>query len=60
MGKAEEWCRLDKSGLCGESLIWFEGLPVVVCDKRMAAGFFCTGKIMYIRFIIRHRNIPYL
>jgi hypothetical protein len=40
MGKAEERCRVDRAVVCEESLIWFEGVPVVVCDERMAAGFF--------------------
>ena len=40
MGKTEERCRVDCSVVCEESLIWFEGMPVVVCDERMAAGLF--------------------
>ena len=40
MGKAEEWCRMDRAVVCEESLIWFEGLPVVVGDEPMAAGLF--------------------
>lgn len=30
MGKAEERCRVDRIVVCEESLIWFEGMPVVV------------------------------
>ena len=41
MGKAEEWCRMDRAVVCEESLIWFEGLPVVVGDELMAAGVLC-------------------
>lgn len=40
MGKAEERCRVDRVELCEESLIWFEGMPVVVGDVPMAAGSF--------------------
>jgi hypothetical protein len=40
MGKAEERCRVDCTVVCEESLIWFEGLPVVVGDEPMAAGLF--------------------
>ena len=40
MGKVEERCRVDRAVVCEESLIWFEGMPVVVCDERMAAGLF--------------------
>lgn len=45
MGKAEERCRVDCAVVCEESLIWFEGSPVVVGDEPMAAGIFdaiCT------------------
>ena len=31
---------MDRIELCEESLIWFEGMPVVVGDESMAAGFF--------------------
>ena len=40
MGKAEERCWFHFAGLCEESLIWFEGMPVVVGDEPMAAGLF--------------------
>ena len=40
MGEAEERNWMDQFGFCEESLIWFEGVPVVVCDEWMAAGFF--------------------
>ena len=40
MGKAEERCRVDRAVVCEESLIWFEGMPVVVGDEPMAAGLF--------------------
>ena len=40
MGKVEERCRVDRIELCEESLVWFEGMPVVVGDEPMAAGFF--------------------
>ena len=40
MGKAEERCRVDRIELCEESLISFEGMPVVVGDEPMTAGFF--------------------
>lgn len=39
MGKAEERCRVDCVVVCEESLIWSEGMPVVVGDEPMAAGF---------------------
>lgn len=39
MGKAEERCRVDCAVVCKESLIWLEGVPVVVGDESMAAGF---------------------
>ena len=41
MGKAEEWCRMDCAVVCEESLIWFEGMPVVVGDELMTAGVLC-------------------
>ena len=40
MGKAEEWGWVDCTVVCEENLIWFEGMPVVVGDEPMAAGFF--------------------
>ena len=40
MGKDEERCRVDRIQLCEENLIRFEGMPVVVGDEPMAAGFF--------------------
>lgn len=40
MGKAEERCRVDRIELLQESLIWFEGMPVVVGEKLMNVGFF--------------------
>lgn len=40
MGKAEERCGVDRAVVCEESLIWFEGMPVVVCNERMATGLF--------------------
>ncbi len=40
MGKAEERCRVDCVVVCEESLIWLEGVPVVVCNERMAMGLF--------------------
>lgn len=40
MGKAEERCRFHFAGLYEESLIWFEGMPVVVGDELMATGLF--------------------
>ena len=40
MGKAEERGWFHCAGLCEENLIWFEGMPVVIGDKSMAAGFF--------------------
>ena len=40
MGKAEERCWMDRIELCEESLIWFEGMPVVVGDEPVATGFF--------------------
>lgn len=42
MGKAEERGWFHCAGLCEENLIWFEGMPVVIGDKSMAAGFFGT------------------
>ena len=44
MGKAEERCRVDRIELCEESLIWFEGMPVVVGDEPMTAGIFLLRK----------------
>ena len=40
MGKAEERGRFHFAGLCEESLIWFEGMPVVVGEEPMATGLF--------------------
>ena len=40
MGKAEERCRMDCVVVCEESLIRFEGMPVVVGDEPMATVFF--------------------
>ena len=40
MGKAEERCRVDCVVVLQESLISFEGMPVVVGDEPMAAGLF--------------------
>ncbi len=34
MGQAEERNWMDLVGLCEESIIWFEGMPVVVCNMR--------------------------
>ena len=45
MGKVEERCRVDRAVVCEESLIWFEGMPVVVGDKPMAAGLFYIDKV---------------
>ena len=45
MGKAEERSRMDWIVVCEESLIWFEGMPVVVGDKPMAAGLFYIDKV---------------
>ena len=42
MGKAEERCRVDCVGLCEESLIWFEGMPVVIGGEPMIMGFYFT------------------
>ena len=44
MGKAEERGRVDCFIVCEESLIWFEGMPVVIGDEPMTAGFFSLGK----------------
>lgn len=50
MGKAEERGWFHCAGLCEENLIWFEGMPVVIGDKSMAAGFFfgamCTTSMV--------------
>lgn len=43
MGKAEERGRVDCFIVCEESLIWFEGMPVVIGDEPMTAGFFSLG-----------------
>ena len=40
MGKAKEWSWVDCAVVCKESLIWFEGMPVVVGDELMTAGLF--------------------
>ena len=55
MGKAEERCRVDRIELCEESLIWFEGMPVVVGDEPMTAGLFLFGRFLlfYSRFVQR-------
>ena len=35
---------MDRAVVCEESLIWFEGLPVVVGGEPMAAGlFYCSN-----------------
>ena len=39
MGKAEERRWVDCAVVCEESLIRFEGMPVVVGDEPMTAGF---------------------
>ena len=44
MGKAEERCWVDCAVVCEESLIWFEGMPVVVGEEPMAAGLFLCKK----------------
>ena len=41
MGKAEERCWVDRFIVCEESIIWFDGMPVVIGDEPMTAGFFC-------------------
>ena len=57
MGKAEERCRVDRIELCEESLIWFEGMPVVVGDEPMTTpddyGHFLFGRFLlfYSRFM---------
>ena len=40
MGKTEERCRMGRIELCEESLIWSEGMPVVVGDELIATGLF--------------------
>ena len=45
MGKTEERCRIHCFGLCKESLIWIEGMPVVVGDELMAAVLFYIDKV---------------
>ena len=40
MGKAEERCGMDCAVVLQESLISFEGMPVVVGDEPMATGLF--------------------
>ena len=40
MGKAEERCRVDRVVFLQESLIWFEGMPVVVGESRWLRAFF--------------------
>ena len=63
MGKAEERGRFRCAGLREESLIWFEGVPVVVGDKPMAAGFFVwilpfTAKNRPFTSLVAERFIP--
>ena len=48
MGKAEEWGRVDCTVVCEESLIWIEGMPVVVGNEPMTAGFLCLLCIIFI------------
>ena len=42
MGKAEERSRVDCVVVYEKGLIWFEGMPVVVCESgRLRAFFIC-------------------
>ena len=47
MGKAEERGWVDCVVVCEESLIWFEGMPVVVGENADGRGLFCC-KIRHI------------
>ena len=47
MGKAEERGWVDCVVVCEESLIWFEGMPVVVGDELMTAGIFVYTKQLF-------------
>ena len=44
MGKAEERCWMDRIVVCEESLIWFEGMPVVAGGEPMTACFFAPNE----------------
>lgn len=58
MGNAEERCRVDRAVVCEESLIWFEGVPVVVCDERMAVGLFCYRKTFHCKkSVVHYKNV---
>ena len=62
MGKAEERGWVHCLGLCEESLIWFEGMPVVVGDELMAAGFFASWFLIsttWFRFKDRNKKFCY-
>ena len=50
MGKVEERCRVDRVVVCEESLIWFEGMPVVVGDEPMATGFLCLLYVFELKY----------
>ena len=50
MGKAEERGRVDRVELCEESLIWIEGVPVVVGDELMTTGIF--NLVVFCCFIV--------
>ena len=57
MGKAEERCRMDCAVVCEESLIWFEGMPVVVGDEPMAAGLFLFIVVLCECVLILKQNV---
>mgnify|MGYP006988977735 CR=1 FL=1 len=57
MGKAEEWRRVDCFVVCEESLIWFEGMPVVVGDELTAAGLFACGHYVQLIPIMQTKYI---
>lgn len=50
MGKAEERGWVDCTVVCEESLIWFEGMPVVVGYESMAAGILCLLYILRLAY----------
>lgn len=50
MGKAEERCRMDRVVICEESLICFDGMPVVIGDKSMAPGLFFIDKLRCLEY----------
>ena len=59
MGKVEEQCRVDCIVVCEENLIWFEGMPVVVCVMWVAAGFSLSVVVLSHFMVVSCRGISF-